>query len=870
MKGKRICSMLLAISLVAAMIPSVAPEVKALEEPETAYTSSEAIVFLGNNERELIAQSAASIGTNCEFDIVETWNFPSDENGEVCDYLSLVRSEFLSTEELIEYLVQLDGVLYAEPNYLIDIQEVSNDKYTDLQWWLADKGVNAPEVWHSGSAGNVPVVAVLDTGVDYTHPDLKGIMWTGNAYHGYDFANGDSDPMDDNGHGTQCAGIVAAAVNNGIGIAGICDQVQIMALKILDSNGKMASSSTILSAYTYMITQKNSGTNLVAANNSWGGLDISASLSLAVTSAGKAGIISVFAAGNSGKELTENKLLEGARPYSIHVAATDQSGKIASFSDYSSNYVDVAAPGADILTTNASVKVGYPMDIVKENALYFDSFEGYLRERSMVASVGGLEYSSEFYAKDGQETLKWTINGNAAEKQALMLLSWTDCRLADKDPSCMGIYFAMDSGTDNKVAVKVGITDTSGEQRYTLAAAVLETGYWSKLAFRVDKDILGRDVNINWNSAVVTIECMDYTMSTAPVSATVLIDGLAIYEEEYGQYEYASGTSMAAPIISGAVAALANYSTANGLGWSIDEIRARIISGIDSNSQPELLSKVISGGEFDLNAAISDLPKPYISSVEQEGELVVVKGRFFTDSTSVVFNGSEQVEVQRISDRELRFALPNHIKGGLYTVHVTNETDTSRAVIEIANRGYYLDIEGHWAINEIYYLIDSGIMNGISETEFSPNTQVTRAMFVTMLGRLSGVKEGDFEGNTQFEDVSSSDWYYEYVLWGQDCGIITGVSNTRFDPMGYISRQDMATMLLRYMNYRDVNLSFVDSGNEFTDESAVADYAYEAVKIVSAMELIKGYPDGSFAPNGNATRAEAATVISRLMLKVLA
>ena len=142
------------------------------------------------------------------------------------------------------------NVEYAEPNYLFRLDLTPNDPHFDMQWSLHNTGqpypnaqygtltgtpdsdVDAPEAWEIYSASDPVIVAIVDSGVDYNHPDLTASMWTDdkNGGYGYDFANDDDDPMDDLGHGTLCAGIVAAAFNNGVGISGLCPNARIMAV----------------------------------------------------------------------------------------------------------------------------------------------------------------------------------------------------------------------------------------------------------------------------------------------------------------------------------------------------------------------------------------------------------------------------------------------------------------------------------------------------------------------------------------------------------------------------------------------------------------------------------------------------------------
>ncbi len=282
-------------------------------------------------------------------------------------------------EELIKALTHLPEVEFAEPDYILRTQVIPKDPMFDQQWALHNTGqtdgvpdadIDAPEAWDITTGSQDMIVAVVDTGVDYNHQDLKGNMWRneaecsglpgvdddGNGYvddcYGYDFANNDGDPMDDNGHGTHVAGIIAAEGDNGVGVVGVTWNTKIMAVKFLNSSGSGTTADAVRSI-EYVIALKQRGENVVAINASWGGGGYSQTLRDAIDAAGREGILFVAAAGNSSNDNDANPFYPASYKLDniISVAASDHADNLASFSNYGKKSVHVVAPGVDILNT---------------------------------------------------------------------------------------------------------------------------------------------------------------------------------------------------------------------------------------------------------------------------------------------------------------------------------------------------------------------------------------------------------------------------------------------------------------------------------------------------------------------------------------
>ena len=241
-----------------------------------------------------------------------------------------------------------------------------------------DADIDAPEAWDATVGRGNTIVAVIDTGVDYSHPDLQANMWVnadeipadgldndGNGLvddvHGYDFANHDGDPMDDNNHGTHVAGTIAAVGNNGIGVTGINWHAQIMALKFLNAQGS-GDTDDAIEALNYAVAN-----GATVSNNSWGfSGGFSQALYDAIRAARDANHVFVAAAGNGnflGIGINNDATPFWPASYDLEnivsVAAVDRNDAKPLFSNYGATTVDLAAPGVDILSTYRNNSYGY-------------------------------------------------------------------------------------------------------------------------------------------------------------------------------------------------------------------------------------------------------------------------------------------------------------------------------------------------------------------------------------------------------------------------------------------------------------------------------------------------------------------------------
>lgn len=281
-----------------------------------------------------------------------------------------------SVEQTIKDLSRNPHVQYAEPDFVLQATAIPDDPYYASQWGLHNAG--AEEAWDSGAQNAFGmVVAIIDTGIDMTHPDLQQRIWVNpgeiagdridndrNGYvddvNGWDFAYNDNAPSDGNGHGTHVAGTVGARGNDATGVAGVMWNVQLMPLKFLNDAGSGLTSNAIR-AVQYA-TEK----GVRVSNNSWGGGSFSQALYDAIKASRSVGHVFVAAAGNGGTDgIGDNNDVTPMYPASyaldniVSVAAADRFDARAAFSNYGKTSVDLGAPGVSILSTVRGSQYAY-------------------------------------------------------------------------------------------------------------------------------------------------------------------------------------------------------------------------------------------------------------------------------------------------------------------------------------------------------------------------------------------------------------------------------------------------------------------------------------------------------------------------------
>lgn len=367
------------------------------------------------------------------------------------DVLELPRTQLVTVEGSVRAAVarleQQPGVAYAQPNYRYHaLASAPNDTHFGQLWGLGSTpGVGVLPAWDR-SRGGGQVIAVVDTGVDLTHPDLLANLWTKPGQpgvHGHDFVDNDNDPDDFNLHGTHVAGTAAAVADNALGVAGVAPQAQIMAVRVLDSDGS-GSTSSIANGIAFAA---NEGAGVI--NLSLGGAAGSgdAAMGDAIALAASKGAVVVAAAGNDNSDNDVSPVTPCVLGNTnlICVAAVTSTGGRAWFSNFGATTVDLGAPGGDGEDPGPDILSAKP----SWTSVFSESFEGGIGGWSGTSNK--LPWGQDNGGSDGVKS--------AADSVGVNYQNNTDSTLNRANP----LSLAGRRGCRMQFDVRLGITDVDAD-----------------------------------------------------------------------------------------------------------------------------------------------------------------------------------------------------------------------------------------------------------------------------------------------------------------------------------------------------------------------------------------------------------------------
>jgi len=676
------------------MTPSAAPKANVVPgELVVVFKASQTFSHLSVGSQRL-AQTSKSLGIS--------------KQG--LHFAKIKLSAGVSLEQGLEAYRADGAVLAVAPNYLRYPSLTPNETRFGEMWGLhntgqsvpspvystnnpgtADADIDAPEAWDVMVAAGQPntavgstsvTVAVIDSGVDYTHPDLSGAMWDATGatpssnFHGYDFANGDTDPYPVNSdHGTHVAGTIAASGNNTIGVTGVAYGVQIMALKVFPDLGGGASDADIIDAINYAVTH---GAHII--NMSLGGAGPeSTPFTTAVANAVNAGVLIVAAASNDGTNNDTTPVWpanyarhSSTRSGVISVAATDQRDQLATFSNTGPNTVSVGAPGVNILSTvtgrtirqqetGASLPNG-TTNCNTDVATCFDNtiFNNGVTDCTGAACRWGLEKNVLFsgltiggdisasagttYANNVNGTITaQTIDVSADTRVVLRYAAWWDLQCGSGNNDYVDVQVWNGSTWITLQAPNFNINDALAN---FCASSHTHTGRQAS-AFPAPVEV-SHDITAYINPA---LQVRFTYVTDGSVNTTVIpyafqiwdiyIDVLPAAATDYAtSYKLSNGTSMASPMTAGVAALVKSYYPA----YSVSQLKTAVVNVGDSVSA--LMGQTVSGRRVN---AFNALAKPVLTSLSPAAAVpgaaaftLTVNGVNFENGAVVRWNGFDR------------------------------------------------------------------------------------------------------------------------------------------------------------------------------------------------------------------------------------
>ena len=423
--------------------------------------------------------------------------------------------------------------------------------------------------------------------------------------------------------------------------------------------------------------------------------------------------------------------------------------------------------------------------------------------------------------------------------------------------------------SENSLALQVGET-------HTLAATVIPEDADNKNVTWTSDDTSVATVSesglvtaIGEGTATITVTTADggltatcmVTVTPLP-TYTVMVNGS--YAEQSGAGSYLEGASVTV-----SAGERAGYRFA---GWMAEGVTLTDVSA-------ETVTFNMPANDVTLTAAwdrISNPGNPTYKPIVEEpenggvttspsrpeaGDTVTVNPEpdegYEVDEIIVTDEDGNAVEVTRNPDGSYSFTQPE----GAVTIEVTFRPvgESGLPFTDVA--------EGDWFYGYVEYVYENGLMDGVSDTTFEPNGEVTRAQLVTILWRLDGEPVVNYL--LSFTDVESGEWYTEAVRWAASEGIVEGVSDTEFAPNAPVTREQFAAILYRYAQYKGMDVVTLEENlNGFSDNSSISSYAVQAMNWSVGQGILTGVTDATLEPQSTATRAQCAAMLMRFVENV--
>ena len=646
----------------------------------------------------------------------------------------------------------------AEPTVFGSDEDEPASDMTAFQWGMSNNGSmggvssdEAVDIEYSGwndvaAAGDLEevVVAVIDSGVDETNPDLADVLWDeGETYPELTALGGDAHGIStvpgttstapvsaEQGHGTHVAGIIAAEWN-GQGVSGVAPNV-----KIMSARSEVDTASDMLRCVNYVTAAAKAGVNVRVANCSWGmGSSATRAFDIAFTQLGQAGVVAVFASGNSDSDMdaTSNAISTlRDNPYVVTVDSIDPSGALSMFSCYGQATTDVVAPGTTILSTWVTSEQQYLGEEDADAALY-ESFDEATRaadgaldaEGAQVAGgasalqfsyagIGGEVPVVEDRSFDGDASLELTYSVEIAQALGMtyggypiMVVQSTGIDLSGLSEKPRYLSYRMNcsigSGEGGMPLVYVGVKTKDGGASDPIAiinSFGLGGDSWGGAVVELPENTDFEDFHLVFYYAAFDASITGGVQDREPADGVIYIDSIGL-GSDLVPYKYTQGTSMAAPVVAGAAAVMA--------GTYTDDSAAQLAARVKGAAQGDAYAEVCStGGYATVDGAAHPSPVPTEAEVSEDGKTVTVRGYFVPDDVQVSIGGAACAIV--LSDdsaggagddelTELVVQAPEGFAGGEEWVELAGGNDSGRVLVQFEA----VDQEGGAGSQAAYY-----------------------------------------------------------------------------------------------------------------------------------------------------------------------
>ena len=779
----------------------------------------------------------------------------------------------------------------TETNYYYLSQSPNDPFYTGgLQW-----GIDAVKAGYGWSLpkGKTSTVVVIDTGFDFSHEDKGNILPGKDIVAGIDPKTGQYRDTDHDyfTHGTACAGVIGAATDNGIGMAGLTDQCRVIVISVFKANEKgeaLAEDADIIAAIYSAIDDYNAD----VISMSFGGTENNRFMQEAVSYAEDHNTILVAAAGNGG---ANGSAFEFPAAYDevIGVANMNESYQISADSTKNES-VYITAPGTNICTLANESYCGHSylyfngtslatpfvaalaaLAKAQDPSITPEEFKYYLRATSSDLLESGYDIASGYGLVDFEALLKAvtddteTLSGTGTAQDPYLINNESDLRLfclsvsgGKTDAAALLNADIAVSPYFTGISVEYnGVFDGNGHKISGLDENLFDTigskGTVQNLTLRgeIDNDIYGGLLATENHGTLINCH-------TEGTIQSETAGGLCGFHT--GTILGCSNRATLRGINTAGIAAVVNGGTIR-QSYNLGTIRS------DNNTAAGICCYLQDNAAIDrcYNAG-------KITGTNSTGGIV----RFVYNSS--VFNCfyAANTVTNGISDNTICAKSADYMKTNGFIAMLNRGTDAFTADSGNQNGGwplwgssglteYFTDVEvSRWYADPIYDLAADDILHGRGDHIYDPEATVTRAEFVTIMAETAGADLSAQKFAVPFKDVKQDDWYAAAVSWAYEQDLAEGKAADSFCPNDRVSREEISCFLMRFI--RQYSSAELPAAKEmkFSDADRISDWAKEDTALLTTLGVLNGYPDGTFRPQNNATRAEAAQMTRMMRLQL--